>query len=382
MIEFLAAAGLENQISSLALRTVAVSAIALVVLTIIAVIVNKAPAKIQKYFKLPLFIGIAGIMAGSTLLLAGSTVYLNVKSESGGPVHWHAGIEFWACGSEVNLRDPNGFLSNKVGSATYHEHNDKYIHLEGVVVKKGYDASLEKFMEVTGGYITDTSIGIPLSDEEAAWPVTGDQLDGDKELGELWSITTNDRIGQSADGNGPVLQLQNGDMCPDGTPGELQVFVYTFNKEDETYSQKKVEDPGSYIMRDESALGPPSDCVIVEFAPTKAATNKLCEQYGIKDSERCTDFGVSDYNPELCNLREVNRPQEVETQDVQPQPLSEEDQTTTAEICVKMTEPTQACDNTPVAEPEVTETCRAASNESAESSCDGPAQPAPEGAAL
>lgn len=353
LLELLATtADLEHQISSLALRTVALSSIGLIVLTIIAVFVNKAPKNIQKYFKLPLFIGIAGIMAFSTILLTGSTVYLNVKSESGGPVHWHAGIEFWACDSELNLRDPDGFWSNKVGSATYHEHNDKYIHLEGVVVDKSYDASLEKFMSVTGGYITDSSIGIPLSEDTAAWPITGDQADGDTDSQQLAQIATPERIGQPVDNKGPVLELQNGDQCPDGTPGELQVFVYSFNKGEDTYSQRKIEDPGSYVIRDESILGPPSDCVIVEFGPTRAATDKICEQYGIKDAELCESFGVSDYNPELCNLREVNRPADQEqAQDLPTNNTNDgnnSDSPQTSQACLYDPENPEPCNDTPV----------------------------------
>lgn len=349
MIEILATADLEEQIGHLAIQTVTASAVALIILVIIAVVVNKAPVKFQKYFKLPLFIGIAGVMAGSTLLLAGSTVYLNVKSESGGPVHWHTGIEFWACGSEVNLRDPYGFLSNKVGTSTFHEHNDKYVHLEGVVVKKSVDASLDKFMSVTGGHITDKSIGIPLSADSAVWPITGDQADGDTDLGQLPQIATEDRVGQSPDGNGPVLELKNGDACPDGTSGEVQVFVYTYNKADDTYSQEKLEDPGSYTMRSESLLGPPSDCVIVEFGPARAATDKVCEQYGIKDVEKCTKFGVSEFDPGLCNIREVNRPTESEAQDI---PINESQEPQTSSACLYDPANPQPCKDTPTIEQE------------------------------
>lgn len=308
-----AQADLEQQIASLATRTVTYAAIALLVLVITAAVVKKQPERVQRYFKLPLFVLIATIMVGSTLLLAGSTVYLNVKSESGGPVHWHSGIEFWACGAEVNLRDPNGFLSNKIGTATYHEHNDKYIHLEGVVVEKRVDASLEKFMEVTGGYIADDRIGIPLSEDESDWLARDDQLDGDPQRPENLGLATADgeRIVYSSgttDERLPVLELQNGQTCGSTTnePAELQVFVYTFDKETDTYSQAKIEDPQSYIMRDESSLGPPSDCVIVEFDTPKAATDKLCEQYGVKDAQRCTEFGVKEYDPGLCNIKEIN----------------------------------------------------------------------------
>ena len=316
---------LEEQITALATDTVAIAALSLFVFTILAVILtNHGSEKLKKIFKLPLFILMSLSMVLSTLILIGSTVYLNVKSDSGGPVHWHSGIEFWVCDTELNLRDPIGFLSNKVGSATFHEHNDKYIHLEGVVVDRDYDASLEKFMAVTGGYITDASIGIPLTDEQSVWPVTGDQLDGDNVNStagaSLSAITAGgERLAQTDDG--PVLQLQNGESCGDSgmDNSELQVFVYTFNKDDDTYSQQKIEEPGSYIMRDESSLGPPGDCVIVEFAVPKAATDKLCEQYGIRDVERCESFGVSEFNPDLCYIREVNKPAEP--------PLQEEEQT-------------------------------------------------------
>jgi len=314
-MQLFAQADLEETISTLATDTVAIAALALFVFTILAVILNKQSSeKLKSIFKLPLFIGMSASMVLSTIILISSTVYLNVNSDSGGPVHWHAGIEYWVCGTELNLRDPIGVLSNKVGSATYHEHNDKYIHLEGVVVDKEYDASLEKFMTVTGGYITDGSIGIPISDEEAAWPVTGDQLDGDQvrfEDGASFSDITNngERLAYTEDG--PVLRLQNGDGCgPNGEPAELQVFLHKFDKDTDTYSQQKLADPGEYVMRDESSLGPPSDCVIVEFDTPKAATDKLCEQYGIKDAEHCVSYGVSEFNPDLCNIREVNKPVE------------------------------------------------------------------------
>lgn len=341
----LAAADLEQQIASLATKTVAYAAVALVVLVVLAVIVNRQSEKLQRYLKLPLFVMIAFTMLGSTLLLAGSTIYLNVKSDSGGPVHWHSGIEFWACGTELNLRDPSGLLSNKVGSPTYHEHNDKYMHLEGVVVERDYDASLEKFMSVTGGYVTDQSVGIPLSEDAAAWELMHDQKDGDQvrftDGASIEEITANgQRISDTADG--PVLQLKNGDDCGSVPDAELQVFVYSYDKASETYSQRKLENPGAYIMRDESALGPPGDCVIVEFDTPKAATDKLCEQYGIKDSERCTEFGVEAYDPGLCNLREVSRPVE---QPTSPPANETGGATETESLCAAGDDSSEPCDD-------------------------------------
>lgn len=295
VLSFLATADLEGQINSLGLRTVLFSGLVLAACTIIAVLLKNR----YKRLKLPLFLLMASSLIISTLVLGAGTVYLNVKSESKGPVHWHADIEFWACGSELNLRDPVGALTNKIGTATYHEHNDKRIHLEGVVVRKAEDASLEKFMRVTGGYITDHSIGIPLPKNESKWLASGDQIDGDKQspdgLDQLRAMI------KQAD-KGPVLELKNGDRC-NGEEAELQTFLYHYEEKSKTYSQAKLDNPADYIMRDK-AIVPPGDCVIVEFSRPKFATDKLCRQYGVRDDHRCEQFGVAGFNPELCNIHE------------------------------------------------------------------------------
>lgn len=295
-------ADLEQNISQLGIKTVMIASLILVGCTIIAALLKNHYARL----KLPLFIIMAGTLVISTATLFGSTIYLNVKSESGGPVHWHADIEFWACGTELNLRDPNGALSNKIGTATYHEHNDKRIHLEGVVVKKAEDASLEKLMRVTGGYIRDDAIGVPLNFESDTWLAAGDQIDGDHQ--QTSQITQLNEFATYLEypKKGAILQLRNGQTCND-KPAEVQVFVYTYNKNDKTYSQHKVERPGEYVMRDEGIV-PPGDCVIVEFDSPKAATDKLCRQYGVRDQQRCKEFGVENPTSELCNIREVNKP--------------------------------------------------------------------------
>ncbi len=105
------------------------------------------------------------------------------------------------------------------------------------------------------------------------------------------------------DDDGPVLKLANGSVSCGGLPAELQVFVYRAGEND-TYTQTKLDDPASYIMRDESVV-PDGDCVIVEFDQLKESTDKLCLQYGIRDSVRCEAFGVTPYNPDLCKLKLV-----------------------------------------------------------------------------
>jgi len=84
-----------------------------------------------------------------TIYLSGATVYLNQKSWSGGPVHWHADFEIWVCGEQIDVVDPTGFR-NLVGEETMHEHGDNRIHIEGVIFDKE-DATLAEFFEALGG---------------------------------------------------------------------------------------------------------------------------------------------------------------------------------------------------------------------------------------
>jgi hypothetical protein len=293
----LAAAGttdIETQINSLSINTILIASLVLVVLLGIASVV--VGNKKYEVLKLPLFIAIAATIIFPSLLLMGSTVYVNTISESKGPVHWHTDIEFWVCGQEIELRNPTGFLSNKIGTSTYHEHDDKRIHLEGVVIKKEYDASLEKFMDVTDGKITNTTLLIATEDSIFENDIDGDVPRGDEEV--VRQYLTRNSQGQAQ------LSLENGQTCGFNQPAEVQVFLFRYNGENDTYTQTKLENPERYIMRDESVV-PPGDCLIVEFDVTKSSTDRLCKQYGVRDSIRCTEFGVSQFNPQLCNLQMV-----------------------------------------------------------------------------
>lgn len=308
MYTFFASADLEQQIASIGIRSVLVASIILAICTVIALAI-KNKKKLSKKLAKPLFVTMTLAMVVTTIILFGGTIYLNNKSESKGPVHWHTGIEFWSCGAEIELRDPNGFLSNKIGTSTYHEHNDKFIHLEGVVVHKKTDASLEKFMTVTGGYLTQNSIGIPLNEEQDQWfaSIENDKVDGDPQRSENFSLATGAGAWITSNEKGKVLELKPGNKCSGGdeADAELQVFKYTYDKAAKTYSQQKLADPRDYIMRDEAILGPPSDCVIVEYDVPKDRTDKLCQQYGVKDVDRCVEFGVKKYDPELCYIKQT-----------------------------------------------------------------------------
>lgn len=308
MYTLFASADLEQQIASISVRAVLIASIVLVVSTLVALAI-KDNKKLSKKLAKPLFGAMTSAMIITTVVLFGGTIYLNNKAESKGPVHWHTGIEFWSCGAEVELRDPNGFLSNKIGTSTYHEHNDKFIHLEGVVVHKSTDASLEKFMSVTGGYLTKDSIGIPLNDDSSQWfaIAENDKVDGDPQRSENYDLATGSGEWVTSNEKGKVLELKPGNSCSGGNEADaqLQVFKYTYDKASKTYSQQKLDDPKSYVMRDEPILGPPGDCVIVEYDVPKARTDKLCQQYGVKDVDRCLEFGVKKFDPDLCYIKQT-----------------------------------------------------------------------------
>ena len=287
---------LETETSSFAMRTVVTATIVLIVLIAFSVLF----AQRVKILKLPLFSMIAFTMALPTILLIYSTVSLNLRADSGGPVHWHADFEIWACGNEFELRDPTGFLSNKIGTAVLHEHDDHRIHLEGVVVEEEIDASLGKFMHVIGGAITDEAIVVPLN-ADGKGDLFEDEVDGDGPSDSNPSLV-DPYIIEDAE-LGKVASFRDGDLCG-SQRAEVQTFVYSYNEDDKTYSQRKLTNPRDYVIFDDSNV-PPGDCIIFEFGPTRDTTDKLCEQYGIRDIDRCEEFGVEQDKRSICELREV-----------------------------------------------------------------------------
>jgi len=287
---------LEGRIGSVSINLVLYSAVGLIVLTVIASFIKDR----QKKFKLPIFIAMATIMIGSISFLGAATIYLNASSDSGGPVHWHADFEIWACGNELELKNPYKFLSNKVGTSTLHEHNDRRVHLEGVVVDETNDASLGKFFHVIDGTVTGSALVVPLNDEGGIYE---DETDGDgpSDLNasqlERFMLNTND---------GRFARFINGQTCGDA-PSEVQVYVYKYDEETDTYAQQKLAEPQNYTIAREPNV-PPGDCIIVEFGPVNDQTDKLCEQYGIRDVDRCEQFGVLPHERSICQARQLNYP--------------------------------------------------------------------------
>ena len=215
------------------------SGIILVVLLIVSLLKKEQSEGLKTF----LFWSMVFPVAFATIFLAMETVIENQQSVTKGPVHWHADFLIYRCGQQVSLKDPRG-LSNKIGTAVLHEHGDERIHVEGTVEKYS-DVSLGEFFEVVGGHFEDGHLQIP--------------------------------------SNEGMIEMTNGQSCPDGQIANLQVFLY--KTENGIVTQSRLDDPASYIMSPESTI-PPGDCVIFEFTPeTKDRTELMCRFYKIAISK-------------------------------------------------------------------------------------------------
>ena len=129
--------------------------------------------------------------------------YLQVGTYSEGQVHWHAEIEIYLCGERFELPDPVGsdivHGEPYIGTPSLHEHNDNLIHVEGTI-REASDITIGKFMEAIG--LTFTS----------------DQL----------------------------IDYKNGDLCPGGEPGKVQLLVN--GQENEEFENKVVTDDDGYVL--------------------------------------------------------------------------------------------------------------------------------------
>ena len=214
--------------------------IAVAALVAIAIIKQQ---KLSEHQKKLLFTGIAAAVIIVTLFLVGSTIYLNAISATKGPVHWHADFEIWLCGEKVSLKDPTS-LANRIGTSSFHEHNDARIHLEGVMIDESH-ADLHTFFEALGGKLEKGFIAVP----------------------------TNDGLKEARDGS----------LCS-SKPAKLQVFRYKVinavkNKKSGFVTvQEKIADFTDYVLSPYSNV-PPGDCIIIEFAEEKEKTGHLCRSY-------------------------------------------------------------------------------------------------------
>lgn len=224
-----------EQILSRATAIFVIASIIIIICTVLAMIFHE---KLVPVIKWTLFLGIAIPTIIATVYSAGSTIYLNQMSETGGPVHWHADFEIWACENKLDLIDPTG-MTNRVGTPVLHEHNDDRMHVEGVLVKTT-DASLARFFQVIGGLMTTNTLAYPTNEE--------------------------------------LVKFTNGELCPDGTPGKLQVFRWYVRQG--WLIQDKIVNFPNYVLGPYSYV-PDGDCLIIEFGPEKQFTDKLCTTYRV-----------------------------------------------------------------------------------------------------
>lgn len=162
----------------------------------------------------PLFAAMVVPVLAVTGFLVSSTIYLNLTSWSGGPVHWHADFEVTVCGEHADLVEPGGF-SNRVGSPTVHEHGDMRMHIEGVLESRE-DATVGNFFEQVGGHFEEGHLIIP-TDEG-------------------------------------MVEVKDGDLCPSGRPGTLKFFVNNVSN----------GEFGEYVIAPYS-LVPPGDSLRIVF---------------------------------------------------------------------------------------------------------------------
>lgn len=195
----------------------------------------------RNFLKVFFFVLISAVSIATSFYMILGTLTLVRSSHSKGPVHWHADFRIFNCGKEIDLIDPRGF-SNRLGTPTVHEHNDKRIHIEGIPEIVSI-ASLKNFIEEIDGHLDMTILRVPTN--------TG------------------------------IVEMKNGDLCGKNESA-LQTFVWTTDNNIAT--QKKVESFPDYIISPH-ALVPPGDCVIFEFDALKERTEYICEQYKVVEKQ-------------------------------------------------------------------------------------------------
>lgn len=175
------------------------------------------------------FVLIALPIAIATFYLGASTIYLNLNSVTGGPVHWHADYEVWACAQRYELVDPHS-LDNKVGESAVHEHNDNRIHVEGVLLDLN-GASIGEFFEAVGGKFTGGFLAMPTNEGQKSWN-NGDLCNGSPAR---WLVFVNGKPEENA-------QMHVIAPYTDVPPGDVIKMVFT-EKNPENVNTKLFEVP-------------------------------------------------------------------------------------------------------------------------------------------
>lgn len=138
---------------------------------------TRRSARAQALHRFIPWIVILAVIVGVFFAIRSASKTAPETAYTSGPIHWHVAIKLSVCGVARDLPGPQD--GSMVGpSELYHHHGDNTWHIEGRVFKKE-DIALGKFFDAQG---------IP--------------FDRDR-----------------------LLDKKNGDLCPDGRPGEVQMFV-------------------------------------------------------------------------------------------------------------------------------------------------------------
>jgi plastocyanin len=201
----------------------------------------------------PAWMPVVGIIFVVFAILGGLFYF---RSAAGAPRigtdHWHARYTFTACGQ----RQPNAPFWN----AGVHTHADGIIHIHPhQTFEEGSGARLVKWFEYGGGQLTNDKIRMPGSADE----------------------------------------YENGDTCPDGSEGEVQVFVTGSSGVEE-----RLNDVDRYIPQD-------GDSVRIVFGPEETEPVRAEDRTIIDPAQatRDSDIVVTDdpSNPEGTTRFDPNR---------------------------------------------------------------------------
>jgi len=230
-------------LSEISLNLVLIGSAIIILLTYLSLHYEK---KLKKNHKRWLFLGMVIPVVGITLFIASSTIFVNVLSTTGGPVHWHADFEVYKCGEIVELFSPSG-LSNRIGTPKLHEHGDQRLHIEGTVVRVP-EISLGAFFDVLGGHLDSVSFSLPT----------------DKGL----------------------VSVSPGETC-NGEAAEMNVFLYEILDPDPTKKTGIVYRQRKLVAFEDHTISPyfnvpPADCIIIEYGPAKERTEHICETYKVR----------------------------------------------------------------------------------------------------
>ncbi len=235
----------ENEVARLSENFAPIDAVLLTTaIIVLALLASFAFRHKHKHAKKVLFLLIAIPTITTSIYLAADTIHLNLISDTGGPVHWHADFQLWACGERISMQGPESAFDNKVGTPVFHHHDDDRIHVEGVLVSKS-DAELHSFFETIGGTLTDELVEIK-------------------------------------DRSGNLVSYRNGDLCSDGNPGVLKFYV----------NGKLDSNKSDHILAPYEVV-PPGDCIIIDFSPgEEGTTEKVCESVEAKGGYSAYESGI------------------------------------------------------------------------------------------